>query len=110
MEIYGVNLRIQSECKKIRIRNNSVFGQFSRKEADLDFRSIYYLFKMLGYFCPLKTRHPSQHPCPAGSWSNLTNLEKEADCYQCPKGYYCLKGSSEPSGICPTGHYCPPGV
>ena len=30
MAIYGVNLRIQSECRKIRTRKNSVFGYFSR--------------------------------------------------------------------------------
>ena len=29
-EVYGVNLRIQSEYKKIRIRKNFVFGHFSR--------------------------------------------------------------------------------
>ena len=29
-EIYAVNLRIQSEYRKIRTRNNSVFGHFSR--------------------------------------------------------------------------------
>ena len=28
-EIYGVNLRIQSEYRKIRTRENSVFGHFS---------------------------------------------------------------------------------
>ena len=31
-EIYSVNLRIQSEYRKIRTRNNSVFGHFSRSE------------------------------------------------------------------------------
>ena len=30
MEIYGVNLRIQSEYRKIQSRKNSVFGHFSR--------------------------------------------------------------------------------
>ena len=30
MEIYGVNLRIHSKCKKIRTRKNSVFVHFSR--------------------------------------------------------------------------------
>ena len=30
MEIYGVNIRIQSEYRKIRTRNNSLFGHFSR--------------------------------------------------------------------------------
>ena len=32
-EIYGVNLRIQSEYRKIRTRNNSVFGHFSRSKG-----------------------------------------------------------------------------
>ena len=31
---YFVSLRIQSECGKIRTRNNSVFGHFSRSEGD----------------------------------------------------------------------------
>ena len=31
MEISEVNLRIQSEYRKIRTRNNSVFGHFSRR-------------------------------------------------------------------------------
>ena len=30
MEIYSVNLRIQSECRKIQTRKNFVFGHFSR--------------------------------------------------------------------------------
>ena len=33
-ERYFVSLRIQSECGKIRTRNNSVFGHFSRSEGD----------------------------------------------------------------------------
>ena len=63
-----------------------------------------------GHYCLPETRHPKQHPCPAGSWSNSTNLQKWSDCTECPKGFYCLEGSSQPSGICPTGHYCPPGI
>ena len=31
-EIYSVNLRIQSEYRKIRTRNNSVFEHFSRSD------------------------------------------------------------------------------
>ena len=31
-EIYGINLRIQSEYRKIRTRNNSLFGHFSRSD------------------------------------------------------------------------------
>ena len=29
-EIYGTNFRVQSECRKIQTRKNSVFGNFSR--------------------------------------------------------------------------------
>ena len=32
-EIYGVDLRIQSEYMKIRARNNSVFGHFLRSKS-----------------------------------------------------------------------------
>ena len=32
-ERYGVSLRIQSECDKIRTRKNSVFGHFSRSAS-----------------------------------------------------------------------------
>ena len=33
LEIYFVNIRIQSEYRKIRTRNNSVFGHFSRSTS-----------------------------------------------------------------------------
>ena len=33
MDIYGVNLRIQSEYRKIQTRNNSVFGHFLRSDV-----------------------------------------------------------------------------
>ena len=32
-EVNGVNIRIQSEYRKIRTRNNSVFGHFSRNDV-----------------------------------------------------------------------------
>ena len=35
-ERYGVSLRIQSEYRKIRTRNNSVFGQFSHSVIHVD--------------------------------------------------------------------------
>ena len=34
-EIYSVNLRIQSECRRIRIRKDSVFGHISRGDLVL---------------------------------------------------------------------------
>ena len=42
-ERYEVPLRIQSECWKIRTRNNSVFGQFSRSDKEHNF-SIFICF------------------------------------------------------------------
>ena len=36
MEIYSVNLRIQSEYRKIRTRNISVFGHFSRSVSSVN--------------------------------------------------------------------------
>ena len=41
---YGVSLRIQSECGKIRTRKNSVFGHFSRSDVShLNLFSISFL-------------------------------------------------------------------
>ena len=40
-EFYSVNLRIQSEYRKIQTRNNSVFGHFSR--SDIVFRFYYHV-------------------------------------------------------------------
>ena len=41
-EIYEVNLHIQFECRKIRIRKNAVFGHFLR--SDIDRRAKLFLF------------------------------------------------------------------
>lgn len=62
-----------------------------------------------GHYCPAGTRLADQYPCPAGSYSNQTNLEKVEECSPCPRGYFCLEGSSQPSDVCPTGHWCPEG-
>ncbi|KAJ8035012.1 hypothetical protein HOLleu_22086 [Holothuria leucospilota] len=63
-----------------------------------------------GHYCPAGTQYPAQYPCPAGTWTNLTNLAAADECYVCPRGYYCLVGSTEPTGLCATGHYCPAGT
>ena len=47
-DIYGVNLRIQSEHRKIRTRNNSVFGHFSRSVWEKNSLKIYSLFMIQG--------------------------------------------------------------
>ena len=62
-----------------------------------------------GHYCPLGTQHSDQYPCPAGTWTNQTNLAASAECYVCPRGSYCLAASTWPTALCPTGHYCPAG-
>ena len=62
-----------------------------------------------GHYCPLGTQHSDQYPCPAGTWTNQTNLAASEECYVCPRGYYCLEASTAPTALCPTGHYCPAG-
>ena len=62
-----------------------------------------------GHYCKTRTTRPSEHPCPPGSWTNLTNLHSETQCYRCPRGSFCLQGSAAPSGLCNKGHWCPEG-
>ena len=62
-----------------------------------------------GHFCPKGTVVANQHPCPAGSWTNQTNLRDASECYACPKGWFCLQGSATPTDLCFTGHWCPVG-
>lgn len=61
-----------------------------------------------GHFCIAGTTFRTERPCVAGSYSNRTDNQEQADCTACPKGYYCLEGATAPSGECPQGHYCPP--
>lgn len=42
-----------------------------------------------GYFCLLNTETKHEHPCPAGSYGNQTELESEAECNSCDGGFYC---------------------
>ena len=59
-----------------------------------------------GYYCPSGTGFTFR-PCPAGSYSNRTGLESEADCEMCPPGLYCEGiALTEPSGFCFPGYFC----
>ncbi|KAK5868621.1 hypothetical protein PBY51_009620 [Eleginops maclovinus] len=68
------------------------------------------LFCFAGHYCPSGTMFPTQHKCPVGTWSVHGGLEAESECLPCPQGWYCLAGSSSPSGRCSSGHYCPDGT
>lgn len=40
----------------------------------------------IGKYCEAETTTPSD--CPVGTYSASTGLEAEADCYECPAGYF----------------------
>lgn len=63
-----------------------------------------------GHYCPSGTMFPTQHKCPAGTWSDRSGLESESECRPCPRGWYCLAGVGTPSARCNSGHYCPEGT
>ncbi|KAF6736840.1 hypothetical protein FQA47_014055 [Oryzias melastigma] len=68
------------------------------------------LFCFSGHYCPPGTMFPTQYKCPVGTWNGQGGLEDESDCQPCPRGWYCLAGSSAPTGRCNSGHYCPEGT
>ena len=43
----------------------------------------------LGHYCPLQTPTPDRYPCPAGTYTNRSDLHEESQCTICPQGYYC---------------------
>ncbi|XP_037124116.1 zonadhesin [Syngnathus acus] len=61
-----------------------------------------------GHYCPLGTALPLG--CPLGTIQNSVGGSSAESCRPCPAGHYChQRGSSEPSGQCADGYYCPPG-
>ncbi len=68
------------------------------------------IFCFPGHYCPVGTMFPTQHKCPAGTWSDRSGLESERECQSCPRGWYCLAGVGSPSGKCNSGHYCSEGT
>ncbi|XP_071505048.1 uncharacterized protein [Diadema antillarum] len=60
-----------------------------------------------GYYCPLLTATWNEHPCPEGTFNNLTGQQEEGDCILCLPGRYCeIPGLSWPTGECDAGWYC----
>ncbi|XP_073898930.1 uncharacterized protein [Castor canadensis] len=65
-----------------------------------------------GYYCPLGTQSPTQHPCPGGTFREKPGARSIKDCRPCPAGQFCADsgaGKRLPDGLCSTGYYCPPG-
>mmetsp|Transcript_6632 Transcript_6632/g.24821 ORF Transcript_6632/g.24821 Transcript_6632/m.24821 type:complete len:4721 (-) Transcript_6632:61-14223(-) len=57
----------------------------------------------VGHHCPDSSTEPT--PCANGTYTDITT---QAQCFECPKGYYCSNaaGTVNPTP-CPPGHYCP---
>ena len=54
-----------------------------------------------GYYCPAGTEFAEQYPCDEGTYNNDTLQQEEADCAECPGGYFCdTPGLAEPTGMC----------
>lgn len=52
-----------------------------------------------GFYCAERSSAPL--PCPAGSYSNSTNLASAVECTQCPRGHRCSTGSIQPMPCSP---------
>ena len=53
----------------------------------------------------------SQYPCPAGYFSDATDLKSSAECEMCTEGYTCPIGSDSTMRVlCRAGYYCPSGT
>lgn len=60
----------------------------------------------MGRYCPEGTSYPLE--CPAGTYNNLTG---QAECWECPAGYFCPDNITTYENYpCPEGYYCPNGT
>ncbi|XP_034557340.1 zonadhesin [Notolabrus celidotus] len=58
-----------------------------------------------GFYC--SSGSANQHPCPAGTYGNVSGLIEEWQCSQCDPGMYCKeKGRTFPNGPCVAGFVC----
>jgi hypothetical protein len=60
-----------------------------------------------GYYCEAGTTYPV--PCPAGRYSTVSGQDEISDCQYTPAGFYSTSASSNVSGLCEPGYYCPLG-
>jgi hypothetical protein len=65
-----------------------------------------------GHYCPIGS-FGAPFPCPAGTFTDATNLVQSSQCTQCPATYACESGTG--AGVreklkCAPGHYCPAGT
>ncbi|RUS80924.1 hypothetical protein EGW08_011305, partial [Elysia chlorotica] len=60
-----------------------------------------------GYYCPANTGAKTSHPCAAGTFSNSTQLQTQAECMMCTGGQFCdSDGLTAPVDLCDAGFVC----
>ncbi|KAF7668979.1 hypothetical protein LDENG_00271770 [Lucifuga dentata] len=58
-----------------------------------------------GFYCP--SGSANHHPCPAGTYGNMSGLVGEWQCLLCDPGMYCKgTGRTIPNGACTEGFVC----
>eukprot|EP00752_Nemacystus_decipiens_P010330 g9202.t1 len=61
-----------------------------------------------GHVCPAGAASPVS--CQSGTYNPHTGMDDlEDDCLVSPEGYYTIEASTNMTGICAPGYYCPPG-
>ena len=60
-----------------------------------------------GFYCPAGTTYGTEYLCPAGTFTNGSQLKDVSDCEPCLPGMYCpVAGLAYPQGLCEPGYYC----
>nr|XP_032658238.1 multiple epidermal growth factor-like domains protein 10 [Chelonoidis abingdonii] len=66
---------------------------------------------LAGFYCPAGAKHPSEMPCPAGTWNERRGAQDASWCLPCPPGFFCnVAGQISPTGLCAPGYYCTGGA
>lgn len=60
-----------------------------------------------GYYCPSGATSPNA--CPSGTYNPHDGMDGEDDCQISPAGYYAIEASTNFTGSCSAGYYCPAG-
>lgn len=61
-----------------------------------------------GHVCPAGADSPV--PCSSGTYNPHTGMDDlNEDCLMSPEGYYTIEASTNLTGVCAPGYYCPAG-
>ena len=61
-----------------------------------------------GHYCPNNTKFAEEFPCANRTYNPDNGKYEQAQCKDCPMGYFCEKGTVQPYE-CPIGTYMPYG-